>query len=71
MTVYQIKYQTRSKEGLSIPQGEWQDKEEFIVAGDDAREAVDEVVRTIRNHDFRLIEVKSSGCVHRIAHGIK
>ena len=68
MTTYQIKYQTRIKANVSIRQGEWQDEEEFIIAGDDAREAIYEVERTTYDHDFRLIEVRPFGHIERIVH---
>ena len=50
MTAYRIKYQTRRRNGISIPQGNWLDKEKVVLAGEDANE----IVNTTRNHDFRL-----------------
>jgi len=52
MTAYRITYQTHRKAGLSTYQGDWQDREGVVVAGDDARGAVDEIVDSLSGHDF-------------------
>jgi len=52
MIAYRITYQTRRKTGISTHQGDWQDKEDVVVAGDDAREAVNEIVDSLSGHDF-------------------
>ncbi len=71
MIVYLIRYQTRRREAVSIPQGDWQDKEVRVVAGEDAREALNELVGTIENIDFRLRGIEVCGRVDMIAHGLE
>lgn len=61
MTIYLIRYQIRYRSMVSIPQGEWQDKEMRVVAGDDARDAIDEVMNTVVDQDFRLKEIEVCG----------
>lgn len=66
MISYKIKYQTRRRESVSIWQGDWQDKEIVVVAGEDAREAVDDVVKVaniLLGKDFRLRGVEIIGQV--------
>lgn len=72
MISYRVKYQVRRKDGLSTPQGEWQDKEEVVVAGEDAREAINAVMHNVPNHHncFRLIGVKVKGKIDVIAQGL-
>ncbi len=67
MTAYLIKYQIRRRGGISIHQGDWQDKEVMVVAGDDARRALDEVVNAVQDQDFRLREIKVCMQVDMIA----
>ncbi len=66
MTLYLIKYQTRREEGISILQGDWQDKEMTIVADDDARDAVEVAVNVATNCDFRLKGIEVCGQVDAI-----
>lgn len=70
MTSYLVRYQTRRRAVPSIYQGNWQDKEDVVVAGDDAREAVDAIIDSISGHDFRLMGVEKKGMVSVIAKGI-
>ncbi len=63
MISYTIKYQTRRKEGPAGPQGNWQDEEKVVVVEEDARDAIDEIVDSVTNCDFRLIGVKIIGQV--------
>ena len=70
MTSYRVTYQTRRKAGVSTYQGDWQDKEGIVVAGDDAREAVDEIVDGLSGHDFRLKSVEATGQVLAIARSL-
>lgn len=80
MTAYRIKYQIRRK-GVTrkthimsgrpwSTDGEWQDKEKVIVVGEDAREAIDEIVSTLSNNDFRVRGVEIITDVDIIAHGL-
>lgn len=66
MTTYLIKYQ--------INEGEWLDTESRVVAGEDAREAVDEIVSYLSGkthvHGFRLKSIEIVGHVDIIARGI-
>ena len=71
MTIYLIKYQIRYRDMVSIPQGEWQDKEVRVVAGDDARDAVSEVIDTVAGQDFRLKEIKVCGQIDIIAQKLR
>lgn len=64
---YRIKYQTRRRSEVSIPQGDWLDKERVVLAREDAREAINEVISTINNSDFRLRGVEIVGRVDMIA----
>jgi len=70
MTAYRITYQTLRKAGPSTHQGDWQDKEDVVVARDDAREAVDEIVGSLSGHDFRLKSVEVTGQVTAIARSL-
>lgn len=67
MIAYLIKYQTRRRCGASTHQGDWQDKEAVVVAEEDAREAVDNIVNDLRDHDFRLRGVEEVAQVTKIA----
>ncbi|KKN91214.1 hypothetical protein LCGC14_0220820 [marine sediment metagenome] len=72
MTSYLIKYQTRRKHRCaSIPQGEWQDKEIRVVAGEDAREALDEILGTFKGFDFRLRGIEVCGQIDVIAQKLR
>jgi len=42
-----------------------------VVAGDDAREAIDEVVDALRGYDFRLERVEATGQVMAIARKLR
>lgn len=70
MTSYLVMYQIRRKRGVSISQGDWQDKEDVVIAGDDAREAVDEIVYGLSDHDFLLKGVKMMGQVTAISRSL-
>lgn len=62
-----VRYQIRRKSKLAgIGKGEWQDKEVVVLAGDDAIEAVDEVVDN-PGLEFRLKQVNVWGHVDVIA----
>ena len=67
MTAYRIKYQTRRKDKLTIPSGNWQYKEKTVLAGDDAREAIDKIVDSLQGYSCRLRGVKVVGRVDMIA----
>ncbi len=67
MTAYLIRYQIRRRGIISIPQGDWQDKEEIVVAGDDGRDAVNEIVGSLQGRDFLLKEIEIIGQVTKIA----
>ena len=72
MTVYLIRYQTRRKYiYASVPQGEWQDKEIRVVAGEDAREALNEILGTFKGFDFRLRGIEVCGRIDMIAQGLR
>jgi hypothetical protein len=70
MTAYRITYQTRRRAGLSIHQGDWQNRENVVVAGDDARDAIDEIINGLGGYDFRLQSVEVTGQVTAIAHNL-
>ncbi len=67
MTAYLIRYQIRRRGRISIPRGDWQDEEKIVVAGDDGREAINEIVDSITNYDFRLRSVEEVRRVDRIS----
>lgn len=66
MTTYLIKYQ--------IDEGEWLDAEKTVVADEDAREAINEVVDSLSGRSsyrgFRLKSIEIIGHVDTIARGI-
>ncbi len=66
MISYRVIYQTRRKESISTWQGDWQDEEIVVVAGEDAMEAIDDVVKVasiLLGKDFRLRGVEIIGQV--------
>lgn len=71
MTSYLVTYQVRRKGGVGIPQGDWIDREMIVIAGDDAREAINETIDNNTNHDFRLREIKVNGRVDVIAQSLR
>lgn len=72
MTSCMIRYQTRRKNKLAgIGQGEWQDKEVVVLAGDDAIEAVDAMADIDPDLEFRLKRVVKWGYVDIIAQRLR
>lgn len=71
MTSYLVTYQVRRKGDVGIPQGDWIDREMIVIAGDDAREAINETIDNSTNHDFRLREIKVNGRVDVIAQSLR
>ncbi len=72
MTSYRVKYQTRRKSKLAgIGQGEWQDKEVIVLAGEDAKEAIDEIVDIDPGLESRLKKVDAWGRVDVIARRLR
>lgn len=72
MTSYRIRYKIRRRsDEASIGQGEWQDKEVRVVAGEDARKAVAAIYDTTEGHDFCLREIKVIGEVDIIAQTVR
>lgn len=70
MTSYRVTYQIRRREGVSISQGDWQDKEVIVVAGDDAMDAIWEVQNAVVDHDFRLRTVEVRERIDIIVQGL-
>jgi len=71
MISYRVTYQIRRKASLSVPQGDWQDKESVVVAGEDAMEAICKTVEDNSGYDFRLKEIKVNGRVDMIAKSLR
>jgi len=57
MVAYIVKYQTRRKGSVTMRQGNWQDKEKCVVAGDNAMEAWVEVIMNLRGVDYHLTSI--------------
>lgn len=70
MTSYKVMYQIRRRSAVSIPKGDWQDKEDVVVAGDNAVEAIDEIGDNLRGYDFRLKGVEIVGQITKIVKSI-
>lgn len=67
MTIYLVKYQTRRREIVSVPQGDWLDKEIAVLAREDGWDALDQAFISCSGYDFRLKEVKIIGHVDIVA----
>jgi hypothetical protein len=52
---------------LTLPSGDWKDKEKTVLADEDAREAINEIVDSLQGYSFRLKGVKAVGQVDMIA----
>lgn len=67
MIAYQIRYQTCRNGRLTIPSGDWQDKEKTVLADEDARGAVNKIIDSLQGYSFRLKGVEVVGQVDMIA----
>jgi hypothetical protein len=67
MKVYIVKYQTRRKGNVSMRQGDWQDREMCVVAGENAISAWAEVIMSLRGVDYHLTSITVDRQVDLIA----
>ncbi len=67
MKTYIIRYQTRRKGSTTMRQGDWQDKEMCVVAGENAMEAWVAVIMDLRGMDYRLRSISVDRHVDLIA----